>query len=382
MVGRVSWIERAFGLDRLTRFHHFTGFALVVLLLTHPVLVTVGHAMQAETDWMPQLIDFWKTWDDVGAAIIGLGILFCAVLGSLAVFRHHLKFEVWHRFHFSLYVAIALIFGHQLSVGSDLTGNYAFFIYWLGLYLFVLVNLLVYRLGRPWWNFYVHRFRVARLAPESSDVTSVYIEGRKMARFSAEGGQFVLVRFLAPGFWWQNHPFSISMPPNGRDLRLTIKQLGDYTRKIPQLKPGTPVIIDGPHGIFTARRAVSSKVLLIAGGIGITPLRAMADALLGAGREVILLYANRNAVAVVFKNEIDALVTAYPVQFKVVHVMSEDPDWQGEQGFLDAEKIQRLVPDLVDRDTYLCGQPPMMKKIRAILREQGAKRIYSERFAL
>ena len=382
MIGRVAWIEQIFGLDQLSRIHHVTGFSLIIFLLAHPLLVTAGHAMQAEVGLVAQFLDFIKTWDDILPALIGVVILLVAVMGSLAIVRRCVSFEAWHGLHFLLYLAIALIIGHQLVLGHDLTGNPLFLIYWCGLYLFVLGNLLVYRIGRPLWNYRVHRFRVARLVPESADVTSVYIEGRAMNRFRMEGGQFVLVRFLARGFRWQAHPFSLSMPPNGETVRLTIKQLGDYTRQIPQLKPGTPVIIDGPHGIFTARRTTSAKVLLIAGGIGITPIRAMAGRLLEAGRDVLLLYANRNAAGVVFRNEIEELTAAFPARFKVVYVMSDEPSWPGEKGFLDAERMTRLVPDLKERDAYLCGPPPMMKKVRIILRQQGAKRIFYERFSL
>jgi len=72
------------------------------------------------------------------------------------------------------------------------------------------------------------------------------------------------------------HPFSMSRRPDGTRLRLTIKAVGDFTRRIPGLKPGVRVLIDGPHGIFTARRSSSQKILMIAGGIGITPIRSLA----------------------------------------------------------------------------------------------------------
>ncbi len=382
MVGRVAWLERTFGLDQLTRIHHITGFSLVFCLMAHPILITAGHAMQAEVRVWDQFLDFCKTWDDVLAAVIGLVILLAAVAGSLAVIRRRVSYEVWHGLHFSLYLAIALSVGHQLSVGSDLTRNPAFLIYWSGLYLFVIGNILIYRIGRPFWNYRVHRFQVARLVAETADVTSVYITGQEMDRLRMEGGQFVLVRFLAPGFWWQTHPFSVSMPANGQEFRLTIKQLGDYTRKIPQLKVGTRVIIDGPYGIFTARRAVSDKVLLIAGGIGITPIRAMMEPLLVAGRDLVLLYANRNAAGVVFRAELEALVVAYPAHLRVVHVMSDDPTWHGEQGRIDVNRMRRLIPDLKERDAYLCGPPPMMKIMRSDLRNLGIRRLFYERFSL
>ncbi|MEI6564009.1 MAG: ferredoxin reductase family protein [bacterium] len=384
MVGRVPWVEKRFGLDQLTRLHHGVGFFLAAVLVLHPLLVTIGHAKKADVGVgvLDQFLDFCKNWDDILPAVMGFGLLIAAVIASGAVIRKRVSFEVWHASHYFLYLAIALLFGHQIVIGGDFTGNDGFLIYWISLCLFILGTLLVCRIGRPLWNYRCHRFRVARLVPEASDVTSIYIKGRAMGQFRANGGQFVFVRFWAPGFRWQVHPFSISCPPDGLQIRLTIKQLGDFTRQIPHLAPGTPVILDGPYGTFTASRAVSPKVLLIAGGIGITPIRAMLDGLLADGRNLVLLYANRNTAGVVFRTEIDDLSAAFPGRFRVVYVMSHDPEWEGEKGILDRDRLTRLVPDLKERDAFLCGPPPMMNSLRPILKSQGVRYIYSERFSL
>ena len=146
-----------------------------------------------------------------------------------------------------------------------------------------------------------------RVVRETDDVVSVYIRGRNLSCFRFAGGQFMILRFLAKGFWWQAHPFSLSCPPNGDYLRVSIKNSGDFTAKVPNLQPGTRVLIDGPHGIFTSRRSAKNKVLLIAGGIGITPLRSMANDLAVGGKNVVLLYGNRRHKDVVFQSEFDPL---------------------------------------------------------------------------
>lgn len=384
LVGRIKRVERTFGLDRLTRLHHVVGFSLVVLLIFHPILVTAGHAMQAGTGLLAQLLDFFRNWEGVLAAAIALAIILAAILFSVAVVLKRLRYEIWYATHLSLYIAIALVFGHQLAVGSDLTANRWFAAYWIALYLFTFGTLIFYRVILPVWMFSRHRFAVARLVPEADDVTSVYINGRNLSAFPIEAGQFMLVRFLAPGFRWEEHPFSMSCRPDGKQIRLTIKRLGDFTRRIPDLKPGTPVIIDGPHGVFTARHGVSSSTLLMAGGIGITPLRSLAEELIAAGRNVILLYADRNHGSLVFGKELNELECAASGRLRVVPVMSDDPAWPGEKGRLDRDRIVRLVPDVGARDIYLCGPPPMMKAVRAILAGLGVPRahIHYERFAL
>ena len=384
LIGRVRWVERSYGMDRLTRLHHAVGFALILLLILHPVLLTFGHALQADVSYGEQLSDFCKTWRGLLTAVIGLSLMMAVSVFSVLVLVKRVRYERWYATHLVLYVAFGLTVLHQVVSGSDFTDHPAFRAYWLALYAFVLVNLLAYRFARPLRAFARHRFVVTRVAPEAGDVTSVYIGGKCLESFRVEAGQFMIVRFLAKGFRWEAHPFSMSCFPDGKQLRLSIKRLGDFTRTIPALKPGTPVLIDGPYGVFTSRMCTSDNVLLIAGGIGITPLRSLAEELAGTGRDVVLIYGNRNSETVVFKTELDERAARSDGKLRIIYVMSDEPAWPGEKGRVDRERIARLVPDLSARDIYLCGPPVMMKGVRAALSGLGvsADRIHDERFAL
>ncbi len=384
LIGRVKWVERTFGLDRLSRLHHSVGFALIICLSAHPILITMGHASQAESRIWDQIRDFCLNWEGVLAAAIALAIMIVALGFSVAVVLRRVRYEVWYATHLTFYIAIALAFGHQIKVGSDFTDNRWFAAYWCALYAFTFGNLLLYRFILPLWNYFRHRFVVVRMQDESDDVTSVYIEGRNLAAFPIEAGQFMIVRFWTPGFRWEEHPFSMSCRPDGKQIRLTIKRLGDFTRRIPELKPGTPVIIDGPHGIFTARRCTLPKVLLIAGGIGITPIRALAEELIATDHDILLIYANRNRAAMVFGPELAGLVRSAEGRLRIIPVMSADKEWSGEQGHLDHNRLVRLVPDAHEREVYLCGPPPMMSALKATLLELGVRRshLHYERFAL
>lgn len=384
LVGRVQWVERSFGMDRLTRLHHVVGFALIILLVLHPVLLAFGHGLQAGTGFWAQMADFCNLWRGVMAATIGLGLMLATTLFSVLVVLKRVRYELWHATHLVLYVAFGLTFLHQVVTGSDFTDHPAFRYYWYALNAFVILNLLGFRLLRPWWLLARHRFAVTRVMAEAGEVTSVHIGGRNLKAFRVEAGQFLIVHFLAQGFRWQAHPFSISCLPDGKHLRLSIKRLGDFTRRIPELQPGTPVLIDGPHGVFTSRTCKSEKVLLIAGGIGITPVRSLAEEMAGAGRDIVLIYGNRNGGSLVFKEELDELVARAAGRLRVVYVMSDDPAWPGEKGRIDRDRIARLVPDLSERDVYLCGPPVMMKGVRAALArlKVDSGRIHFERFSL
>jgi predicted ferric reductase len=212
---------------------------------------------------------------------------------------------------------------------------------------------------------------------------SIYVTGSDLSSLGAEPGQFALLRFWAPGFRLQAHPFSFSKAPAAGELRFSIKKSGDFTARLQaELKPGTQVVLDGPYGVLTGRRLKSGKALFIAGGIGITPLRAIAEKLCAARTDSVLLFSNRRRRDIVFMDELAELEKSGV--FRAVHVLTEDNDWAGEKGRLDAACIKRLVPDAAERDAFLCGPPPMMAALRAALLSLGADkaRIYYERFSL
>jgi predicted ferric reductase len=384
LIGRVKWVEKVFGFDRLTRLHHITGFSILILLVAHPILITSGHSIQAGVSYFAQLRDFFFNWEDVFAAAIGLLFIFVALFFSVIVLKKMIKYEVWYYVHLAFYISLALMFGHQLSVGTDFISNKIFADYWYALYAFTFANLIYYRIIRPIIFFMRHRFRIARLVSETGDVSSVYIEGRNMELFPVEAGQFMIVRFLTKGFCWEAHPFSMSCLPNGKNLRISIKGVGDFTKHISDLKPGVSVFIDGPHGSFTSKSCKSSKVLMIAGGIGITPIRSLIEEMLLAGRDVVLIYSNRNSDSIVFQKELEDLANSASGHLKVIHVISDEPEWSGEKGRLDKEKISRLVPDFIEREVFLCGPPPMMKSVRLTLSSIGVpnNQIHYECFSL
>jgi len=384
LISRSRTADRICGFDRLARVHHTLGFSLVALLVLHSVLITLGHAKQADVGYLVQLADFWMNWRGLAMATDGTALMVMALIISTPVFRSRLKYEEWHFSHLFLYVAFVLIFPHQVIAGSDFADHSVFRWYWYALNVGVLAFLAYGRAVRPLLLLRRHRFAVERVEAETDDAVSINIGGRDLTAFRAEAGQFVIVRFLADGFRWEAHPFSLSRAPNGKPLRLTIKRLGAFTRRVPELKPSTPVLVDGPHGRLTLRACKSKKLLLIAGGIGITPLRAIAEEVVLSGRDALLVYGNRTAQEIVFRDELDVLATASGGRLRVIHVLSNDPSWTGERGRVDRARLSRLVPDIRERDAILCGPPAMMASVTHALKELGmpSPHIHSERFAI
>ena len=148
------------------------------------------------------------------------------------------------------------------------------------------------------------------------------------------------------------------------------------------MKVGTPVLLSGPFGRFTADVALTEKRLFIAGGVGITPIRTLIEEALGQEKDSVLLYANRNEDDVIFMKELAALKQK---GLKLVPVFSSpSAGFKGETGYVDGERIKRLVPDFIERDVYICGPQPMMDGVVADLRlsELPDEQLHFERFAL
>lgn len=381
LVGRVSWIERLFGLDRLTIVHHINGLLIIPLLCAHPILLSLGYGQDFGNSIYQQYREL-LTWDSVVPASIGLIMLFLIVFLSIGAIQKRLNYETWFRIHIFALVAIAIAFNHQLKAGNDLMDSPSLLILWYCLYAFTFGNLIVYHLLKPLFMHWRHGFKVEKVEKESDDVVSVYISGKKMDAFRFEPGQFIIVRFMARGFISEAHPFSLSSCPAQGHIRISIKNSGLFTSRIPQLPAGTKVIIDGPHGIFTPSFSSRARILLIAGGIGITPVRSIAEKFIMEGREVTLLYNCRKKGGIVFREELEAM--REHKNLSLIYVISDGSSPGEEQGRIDAEKLGRLVPDAAERDIYICGPPPMMMGLVKLLTSRGVKKEYLhyERFSL
>src|SRR5207344_1598726 len=106
-------------------------------------------------------------------------------------------------------------------------------------------------------------------------VATIVIGGRALDRLRLTGGQFLQVRVLARGQWWQAHPYSVSGLPHADRLRLTVKDLADHSRLLARLTPGTRLSSEGPYGAFTPHARGGDAVLLAGAGVGVAPLNAL-----------------------------------------------------------------------------------------------------------
>jgi ferredoxin-NADP reductase len=253
--------------------------------------------------------------------------------------------------------------------------------YWVILYVVAALAILVFRIGQPVWTSLRLGLRVANVVTEAPGVVSVYLTGRHLASLDVRAGQYFKWRWLTPDGWWKAHPYSISAAPNGEWLRITVKDLGDSSRDLQSIPIGTRVIVEGPYGILTDVRRTRPRVALIAGGIGITPLRALIEALPAAPGDIALLYRASRPADLVFVDELDVLARRRGIA--VHYLVGRRGSPQMPRDPLDARGLITLVPDVRDRDVYVCAPAPMMRSVEAALKELGVPRgqVHAERFA-
>jgi predicted ferric reductase len=377
LLARLPVLERLAGFDRLTAWHRVNGRVALGLLVAHAVLITAGYTIGDRISLWAELERLITGYPGVITAVAGLALLIAVVATSAAIARRRLRYETWYFVHLYAYLAIALAFSHQLATGTDFVARPAAQAYWYALYGVTLGAIVVFRIGVPVARSLRHRLRVERVIEEAPGVVSVEIGGVRLGRLRAQAGQFFTWRFLTRDRWWEAHPFSLSAAPDGRRLRITVKGLGDYTAALRVIPPGTRVIAEGPFGAFTAAARRRPRVALIAGGVGITPIRALLESMPGGPRDITVVYRALRAEDLILREELDALAERRGVEVHYVVGGHEGGD------LLSPEHLQALMPDIAARDVYVCGPPAMVDATRASLGRSGVSRrhIVTERFA-
>jgi len=380
LLARLPVLERLAGFDRLSVWHRWNGHACIDLVIAHVVFSVWGYALLDKLS-LPKEISTMLgggIYPGMITATIGTALLLAVVVTSIVIVRRRLKYEWWYAVHLLAYAGIALGWFHQIPTGNELVLSTVAADYWRGLYVATIAVLVVFRVLVPAAAAARHRLRVAGVVDEGPGVVSLRIEGRRLDRLQARAGQFFIWRFLAPGLWWSAHPFSLSQAPDGRSLRITVKELGDHTARLAEVPVGTRVVAEGPFGVFTGAVRRRAKVLLIAGGIGITPVRALLEELHG---DVVVLYRAIAASDLVFQDELHTLAAARG--FGLRYLVGDHATGEGRR-LLTAEHLREVVPDIEARDVYVCGPPAMTDLAARGVRAAGVPRrhIHVERFAL
>jgi predicted ferric reductase len=378
LMARIPPLEHGVGADRLARWHSAGGRYTVGLVVAHALLITWGYAVTAHTTVTHQAWTLLDSYPDVLLATAGGLLLVLTGIVSARAVRPLMRYETWYYLHLYTYLAIALAFSHQFADGAEFMTDTAARVAWSALYIGVGTAVTWYRFITPVLQALRHRLRVTEVRSEAPGVVTIVIGGRQLAGLRAQSGQFFRWRFHTRDLWWTSSPYSLSEPPRDDRLRITAKAAGDHSAALEGLRPGTRVVAEGPYGALTGALRRHRKVLLIAGGVGITPLRALLESLPSGPGDLTLIYRVSSLHDAVFRRELEAIAARRQAQVWFVAgrraELEVDPLTGGE--------LTRRVPDLINHDVFLCGPPGLTAALTRELRDAGVRQrqIHHESF--
>ena len=373
LMARVPRLEAAYGQDRIAHLHRLVGFTSFTLMLAHIVLITWGYAAGQLSQTPSTLWNLVVGYPGMLLATGGTVCLFLVVLTSIKAARRRIRYESWHLLHLYAYVGVGLALPHQLWTGQQFLSSPGRTFFWWTAWAVAAGSVLVWRVGLPVWRNLWHRLEVTSVVRETDDVVSVYLTGRRLHRLRVEPGQFFSWRFLGRPGWTRANPYSLSSAPDGRSLRITVQAVGDGSASAFSLRPGTRVFFEGPFGRLSPRARTQRGVALIGAGVGITPLRALAEGLQGEPGDCLLLH--RWSTEGLFVRELDVLERERGLAvLNLPGPRRYDGSWlpRGvDERIDDVTALLRWVPDIAERDVFVCGPERWTALVRATLVAAG-----------
>jgi predicted ferric reductase len=386
LIARVPWIDKFYGHDRATLAHKKLGKPVLYLVVAHFLASLTSFAITDGKNLVAEMANLFFNVPDMWTATIGLFLMIAVVVTSLNFARRKMSYEAWYLVHIMSYLAVLAAVPHQFSTGSDIHGKPVQTVFWVTLYLFVVFNLAWYRVLSPLLRHFVVGLKVQSVVPASSDSSSIYLTGKNVAKLGGKAGQFYMLRVLTPTQWWRPHPFSISAAPNSRYVRFTIGRRGDDTGALQHIKPGTPVLLEGPYGVFTEDRRTKEKVVLVASGIGIPPIRALAESMAARPGDVTVIYRVRNAADAALLEEIQVLCRHRGFKLEIMAgPRANHSSWMNADGTgrSDLVRLAEIAPRITESDVFICGPTGWTHSVEKSVLKAGtpANQVHAEEFA-
>lgn len=390
LAARIPFIDNTIGHDRALEIHKTLGKPALYLLLAHGLFIAIGYGAAEGLDPISESVSLWVNVPDMWLAFVSMALFIAVVVTSLVAVRRRFPYEFWYAIHLLTYAAVATAIPHQFSVGGLFAEGTWQRSYWLALCIATGATLLLYRVYQPLAATFRHQLTVSRVVRVAPDVFSIEMTGRHLERLAGAGGRFFFWRFLAPGFWWQPHPFSLSAEPVGPTsrgqgkLRITVRNLGDGSARLAHITPGTKVAIEGPYGMFSTAARSRNNVVMIGAGIGNTPLRSLLESTPFEPSQATVLLRGHDESELFLGQEIMALCQARGAT--LFHLTG--PRSTGKSPWLPqpAERagftLNSYAPGIADADVYVCGPTPWAASVIRDVQAAGvsAEQLHYERF--
>ncbi len=364
---KLKFLERLISYDRRVAIHRTLGFLGILFLSLHPIFVLGAYAA-------------WEVPLTLSPVILLGFIAFLILLmiaGSTFLGRiWGVRYESWKRLHWFNFVVLTIAFVHSLLIGSDLYAwRRVFWIALWGIHLLVLMAKFWHKI-RVW----APTYKVLDVKRLSSSVIGLKLERPAWRYFP---GQFVFLTARFGKHWESWHPFSLTSSIAEKNLSVAIKGVGDFSTQAPKIQAGDRIKVDGPYGGFSAQLFPDTRYVLVAGGVGITPVHGILKSLYirQDPPEVRLIYCVHHEADILFRQDLESWFDER-AQWQLTYIVSSQPDWPGEKGRLTPERIVPLCEDDLSGTFFLCGPLAMVRSLRRYLIGRGVprRRIRSEQF--
>lgn len=372
LTSRLPLLEKLFrGLNHVYIKHHLIGAISFILLLIHPLILAIRYLQFSTRSAAEFLLPSLALWPKA-LGNISLGIMMILLFITFYLAWRYRTWKFSHRF---LVLAFLFAFLHVAFITSDVSANIYLKAYLLGLGALAFIA-YGYRLLVEFGHYNKLAYIVSSTRPLSADVLEISLKPIS-APIQYEPGQFAFLSVQEKPFSNEEHPYSFVSKPDDTEIKFAIKEFGEYTKSLVNLKVGSLVFVEGPYGTFGQGERTANREIWIAGGIGITPFMSLARDWKRNNREADLYLCSKTPEEAIYLSELTSL-TQYNSGLKVI------PYYSGKDGRLSVNKVEELSGPLTNRQIYICGPVPLMQSLRKQFILKGVKNsdIYSEEFNL
>jgi predicted ferric reductase len=345
--------------DRRVSLHRALGFLGILTVSLHPILILGTYAAEGISLFVTLPLAYG----------FGSFLILLLIAGSTFLSRiWGVRYEVWKYMHWFTFAVITLAFFHSFRMGSDI---YGFFRYlWLALWILHAATIVVKFIHRA--SRWMKHYEVKEVKEECRGVFSLIMDRPEAAYLP---GQFGFLSARLNGKWQIWHPFSLTSTDDENFLSMTIKGLGDFTNHIGDIKKGERVKLDVAYGGFCPELVKDERYVMVAGGVGITPIYAMCKRLktIKNPPEVVLLYTVHHESEILFREDLDMWFERIP-RWKLYYIVTSQPDWQGLTGRLTPERVESLLQKDLSGTFFLCGPLALIRATRKFLVAKGIPR--------
>lgn len=376
LVARIPALETSVGQDRLIKWHRRLAPWSIWLIATHVMTTVAGSALLVQSNFFTEL---WLEITAVEWMLLAFAGLVCFVaigISSYKRVRRKVKYSTWWVIHLYIYLGVIFSFMHQVTYGKAFVDQPGAKAFWWALALLSMGSLIVFRWVLPLVYSIAAGLKVASVTEENDQSVSIVIEGRDLSWITPKAGQFFQFRFFGSDRWWEAHPYSISRAFDNASIRVTIKNLGDGSSTAKRIKVGSRVMVEGPYGTFTADSRVSDRILMIAGGVGVTPIRALLEEFPHSAT-VDVFVRTRSNEAPLLRHEMERIATQRP-HTNVRYLMGNRHEFP-----INAKTLSHAIPDFAHRDVYVCGPQSLVDDVKEACAAMNMpkKQLHTEDFA-